>query len=249
MSVVVIGDQAVGKTRMGLALAEPNKHKYVKVLEPDYETLYEQLVNPEKGDTTPSQSKGVVPRLLKLQVTLSNGSTKIIDTTWIDTFGELFNEEWQKDRPQFWKDFQTETLGQAQGIILLLNPWQEILNQRLIDEAPPIFKVGLDDVHNANKWVTTFSSWLDFLSEEQFKRVNHIVICLNKADLCWNLANINQKKAEEYFGLAKQLINNFKSKRVRINNLEPYFFLTTVKNRDLLEAPWLHLAPYIYHNN
>ena len=177
MSVVVIGDQAVGKTRMGLALAEPNKHKDVKVLEPDYETLYDQLVNPEKDDTTPSQSNGVVPRSFTLLVNL-RGGPKIINTTWIDTFGELFNEEWQKERPSSWQDFQKQTLSQSQGIILLLNPWKEILSQRLIDQTEPIFKSDLANLDNANKWMTTFSNWLNFLSEEQFNRVNHIAICL-----------------------------------------------------------------------
>ena len=248
MSVVVIGDQAVGKTRMGLALAEPNKHKDVKVLEPDYETLYDQLVNPEKDDTTPSQSNGVVPRSFTLLVNL-RGGPKIINTTWIDTFGELFNEEWQKERPSSWQDFQKQTLSQSQGIILLLNPWKEILSQRLIDQTEPIFKSDLANLDNANKWMTTFSNWLNFLSEEQFNRVNHIAICLNKADLCWDLAKTDNNNPEKYFEIAKSQINDFKKHRLKIHSLEPYFFITTVKNRDLLEAPWLHLAPYIYHNN
>lgn len=40
MSVIVIGDRAVGKTHMALALAKPNQGSRVQILDPSYKLCF-----------------------------------------------------------------------------------------------------------------------------------------------------------------------------------------------------------------
>ncbi|MEA5531353.1 hypothetical protein VB638_17560, partial [Dolichospermum sp. UHCC 0684] len=50
---------------------------------------------------------------------------------------------------------------------------------------------------------------------------------------------------ESYFGVANQVIRKYKGTEIgsRTN-----FFITTTENQELLELPWLYLAPYLIYN-
>lgn len=249
MSVVVIGDRAVGKSRMGLALAEPSEEPKVQVIEPDYQTLKDEYINVDTGGMTPTRD--IYKRPFKIKVELS--TKRIIESVWIDTPGEIYDLEWQIEHPHAWKEFK-ETLNQSLGIILLLHPYQEQVKPTLIDSTDSIFALDRETLLPAHKWKVDLVNWMKFL-RENCNQVNYILICLNKADLfCSNLDTVGknfqsypsykrQDEALKYFTAAQIEIEKYNRKD------RPFqFFITCVKNRSLLELPWIYLSPYILYS-
>ena len=249
MSVIVIGDRKVGKTHMALALAKEYKGSQVQIIDPSYETLKDELQPADADYIVPTRE--ITKRPVKLKVELHK--PEIIESVWVDTPGEMFDPEWQKDNDDDWNDFK-QNIGQNIGIILLLPPYQEIVSKNLLNQATPDMTLDRDDLMNTQKWCNNLENWLRFLNKN-CSRVDNITICLHKADLfCGNLDLEAQKTQEhpvvrqrqvrnEYFAVAKEVIK--KNNRV----VRPFqFFITSISHRTLLEAPWLYLSPYIlYH--
>ncbi|GGA03383.1 ATP-binding protein [Okeania sp. KiyG1] len=249
MSVIVIGDRAVGKTHMALALAKEYKGSRVRIKDPSYETLRDQLQNVDTGEMI--RTTEITKRPVKLQVELHK--PEIIESVWVDTPGEMFESEWQKDHDIAWNDFKQD-IGQNIGIILLLPPYQQIVSNNLLNQATPDMTLERDDLMNTQNWCNNLENWLKFLNKN-CSRVDNITICLHKADLfCGNLdleaqktqghPVVRQRQVRNgYFAVAKEVIKR--------NNREarPFqFFITSINHRTLLEAPWLYLSPFIlYH--
>ena len=248
MSVIVIGDRAVGKTHMGLALAQPIGEWRVKIIDPSYETLREKLQNVDTGDMVPTRD--MIKRPVSLEVKLKH--RKIIESVWVDTPGEIWETEWQEKNEDDWNDFK-EKIGQNIGIILLLPPYKEIVLNHLLKKASSGMTLDPDQLMNAQGWSNNLEDWLRFFNQ-YCSRVDNIAICLHKADLfCESLDDeaikmqghpVERQKQvrNRYFAVAKEVINR--------NNREvrPFqFFITSISNRILLEAPWLYLSPFILH--
>jgi GTPase SAR1 family protein len=249
MSVIVIGDRAVGKTHMALALAKKNEGLRVKIVDPSYEALREELQNADTGEMVPTRE--IIERPVKLEVDLSH--THRIKSLWVDTPGEWWETEWQRDHYTAWNDFK-QKIGQNIGIILLLPPYQKIVSNNLLNQASPDMTLDRDKLMNAQRWCNNLENWLKFLNQN-CSRVDNIAICLHKADLFCESLDDEARRTEGnpvdrqtqvrngYFAVAKEVINR--------NNREvrPFqFFVTSISHRTLLEAPWLYLSPYIlYH--
>ena len=156
----------------------------------------------------------------------------------------------------FWetqKLFFMQKIGQNIGIILLLPPYQEIVSNHLLNKASSGMTLDPDQIMNTQGWSNNLEDWLRFFNQ-YCSRVDNIAICLHKADLfCQSLDDeatkmqghpVERQKQvrNRYFAVAKEVINR--------NNREvrPFqFFITSISNRILLEAPWLYLSPFILH--
>jgi hypothetical protein len=254
MSVVVIGDRAVGKSHMALALAElallgNSEQKRVIITDPSYEILKNKLQSSDTGYMIPTRE--ITERPIRLEVQLDR--RRIIDSVWIDTPGEIWDAEWPREHPSAWNEFK-QNIGKNLGIILLLPPYQEIVSQELMNRALPGMNLDIEKLMNAERWRRNLDAWLKFLNQN-CSRVNNIAICLHKADLfCENLdaeakeivchpVDRQIRIRNKFFSVAKDVIDR--------NNREerPFqFFVTSISHPILLTAPWLHLSPLIlYH--
>jgi hypothetical protein len=254
MSVVVIGDRAVGKSHMALALAElallgNAEQKRVIIIDPSYEILKDELTNLDTGMMVPTRQ--ITERPIRIEVQLDR--TRIIDSVWIDTPGEIWDDEWQKDHSNAWNEFK-QNIGKNLAIILLLPPYQERVLPELINRASPDMTLEREKLMNAERWRRNLEDWLKFLNQN-CSRVNNIAICLHKADLfCENLdaeakemvchpVDRQSRVRNRFFSVAQDVID-------RHNREErPFqFFVTSVSHPILLTAPWLYLSPLIlYH--
>jgi len=247
MSVVVIGDRAVGKSSTVLELANPYEKKFVEIVEPDYETLKDKYINPDTNQMVPTRTEG--QRSLVLNVQLPGGE-KQINAHWIDTPGEMWDSpQWRKDNPSAWQDFKTR-LNECLGIILLLAPYRDLVSPNTLNP---------EELLTFQAWEIRFTKWLDFFLQD-CSQVEHITICLHKADLFCNVDNvskefqysdsggtqwwkINETARKMYFNQVEKPIKNYHKK----GGKQLQFFITSIKNRGLLELPWLYLSPYILY--
>ena len=246
MSVIVIGDRAVGKTHMALTLAKKDEGLRVKIVDPSYKALREELQSIDTGEMVPTRE--MIKREVKLEVELNH--RKIIKSFWVDTPGDCWETEWQEKNEDDWNDLKQE-IGQNTGIILLLPPYQEIVSKLLLKKASPVMTLDREQLMNSEKWCNNLEDWLKFFNKH-CSRVDNIAICLHKADLfCQSLddeartmqghpVERQRQVRNRYFAVAKEVINR--------NNREvrPFqFFVTSISDRTLLEAPWLYLSRFI----
>jgi len=247
MGVIYIGDRAAGKTHLAMELANP-KSNYVKVTYPDYENLKALLYDDQLESTKATDAMSAShARVLEIQVQLPIGD-KQITLDWIDTPGEIWRSSWQSANPSEWKKF-LETIMQSQGILLIVEPYREILKSG----------VDPDMFITEQQWCNRFERWVDFFRHECSK-VRHLVICLNKADLFCELAqeaskleyipkrskmNWQQRDAyifQRYFRPIQPQIQQINKS---VSGLSVRCFITSIHNRSLLELPWIYLASFL----
>jgi len=245
MSVVVIGDRAVGKTSMVVALAS-DRDGAVKIIEPDPEMLLQDYPEFETGKMALTQGPQERPLVMSVE---RRGGKRKIEVQWIDTPGEAWqSREWQEKNADSWQGI-SQKVSKSQGVILLLPPHRGLVRS------------SSSDLQSSLAWGNRVTWWLNFL-KQNCNEYQHILICLNKADIFCNIekegkkweytpsSSFLYKHSEEvyrrYFNSVNQGIQNFNNKRFG-NTVK--FFLTTIKNRTLLELPWIYLAPHIDNLN
>lgn len=245
MSVIVMGDQGVGKTTLMLELAKSNRGN-VQVISPNLEDLERQLVFGDQVKPTDSIDK--IPMQLKVNLL---GHIKQIDVDWIDTPGEVWRVEdsqWRKSHPQEWHDI-VNSIHNAQFLMIVMAPYREYLKDDLL-AADGLSKKDVR-FRKRSQWKHRFREWINFL-EDNAQAYQHILICLNMADLFCNTNNISTALQQqrsfnwiEYranilpiFGFVKDSIEQFEANRI----LKTQLFITTYKSRILLELPWLYIG-------
>lgn len=238
MSVIVIGDRAVGKTSMVYALIDPREQERVSV-------SVEQGLDYTK--VTPTDELN--PKTLKMVVDLP--VPREIQVQWFDTPGEAFtNRQWRKERSSEW-DGMKQKMSQSRYIVLLLPPDRNSVNPQQLDS-----KDSLDDFQTPEIWERRVIEWLNFINQE-CSAAKHILICFNKADLFCDIeaerqmwlyktsgfswANYSDHVLKCYFKGVEKTVKQYISKnRSRLVT----FFITTNKNRSLLELPWLYIGSF-----
>ncbi|MBD2195239.1 MULTISPECIES: hypothetical protein [Calothrix] len=261
MSVIVIGDRAVGKSSMILGLCEPStQEKYVVVDSDDCRRLQEQL-SPH-GQVLPTENP---INLHFLSIYLRLPRPREITVDLIDTRGEFWGDikatdSPQKQFPSAYQDFM-EKIAQARYIMLLLHPYQELVREEyLVAAANSLDKINKqDDLYPCHVWVKNLQRNLEIL-KNNCPSAKHFFICLHKADLfCnyqeesarwrYNPAGNNDfgtyldRIRTRYFAVARDVIKDFNKNQVGASKLS--FFITTKKDRNLLEIPWLSLGTYL----
>ena len=117
MSVIVMGDQAVGKTTLMLELAKSNRGD-VQVIKPSYEDLERFTIG---GQVMPTDSINSIT--MQLLVNLS-GNFKEIKVDWIDSPGEAWRAEdsrCRKANPLDW-NFLSSCLDNANFLLIVMGP-------------------------------------------------------------------------------------------------------------------------------
>ncbi|MDJ0729297.1 MAG: hypothetical protein QNJ33_04815 [Crocosphaera sp.] len=282
MSVIFIGNRAVGKTSMIVALAKgtvSKKNKNVRIITPNPQDLIEQFSfvpsnnNSEKEgfplasddenfsqkipQTEEIEIAGTyqlqAPRSLLLSVDLPSGVGKEIRVDWIDTPGEAWsNPDWRKKNPEDYEKL-LETVSKSLAVVLLVPPYIRT-NRPIVSRdntKPP-------DQLNMETWRTQLKEWLALI-RKNCSNVKHLVIAIHKADL-WGYDLQKDHEKWQYNAQKRQLINWFKYNQhikdtyfdlaldiIREHNskppyLSPRFFVTTIKNPNLLELPWVYLG-------
>ncbi|NET62302.1 MAG: hypothetical protein F6K47_41210 [Symploca sp. SIO2E6] len=253
MSVTIIGDRKTGKTSMVRALAEHGK--YVKVA--NGQNLVLDLYDPDSkliAGTDEMQERSLV-----VDVDMPATGERRIKVSWIDTPGEFWsNPQQRKDFAGAWQALETK-VSSSQALILLLPPHQGLVQQVLVNNAPSHLQ-PTTRLPTTEQWVNRLAWWLEFL-ERKCRGVKHVLIGIHKADLfCDVLVESNNWRyrpdrggaspwyeyqdyvLDIYFTVASKEIRKYKSTEI---GSRTRFFITTTENQDLLELPWLYLAPYI----
>ncbi|MGB3204166.1 MAG: hypothetical protein WBB28_04195 [Crinalium sp.] len=252
MSIVVIGDRAVGKTSMVVSLADLGT-KHVKVVSPDPQSLVAKRFN--RAENRVAGTAQMTSETLLINVDLPRGEREI-QVLWVDTPGEAFsNKDWRIKHPSAWQDIQQQ-ISESQGVILLLPPHRDLIQPDRLDP-----RTESDDLPTSKAWVTKLQTWLDFFSKN-CANVQHIIICIHRADVFCDV-NYEGKKwrydhsanplwfdydnhiRNTYFSLADQAIREYKSRNYRC---EVRFMITTIDNPNLLELPWIYLGSYLANN-
>lgn len=118
MGVIYIGDRATGKTHLALELVNP-KGEYVKVANLDYDNLRVQLLDENSQPyATPRQMP--YERYLEMEVRLPSGNKQMV-VDWIDTAGDVWDRNLQKDSPEQWNQF-LPLIRNSEGVLLILPP-------------------------------------------------------------------------------------------------------------------------------
>lgn len=252
MGVIYIGDRETGKTSLALELAHPNGN-YVNVLSPDYNHLKSLLYKEDLGRTAPTSAnqQSSEDREIEIEVTLPT-RRKTIYTNWIDTSGEIWRSRWQKDNPDLWRQF-VETARQSEGVFLVLPPYRELV--RTEEGIDP------DEFITKQQWVRRFDRWVNFFHCE-CPNVNHIALCLNKADLLQGIdltreaqqlayhpqnPRMDWRKRNEYIfqRFFRPVRSHIAKLNQRTSGLGIKCFITSIYNRELLELPWIYLGTYL----
>lgn len=169
---------------------------------------------------------------------------------WVDTPGEIWRESWQKNKQTEWKAF-LDTIRGAEGILLIIPPHRDLIIPTL---ANP------DNFITKKQWCNRFERWVQFFRQD-CPKVRHLLLCLNKADLFASDLQVEAQKLaykpyrspltwqqrdqyvlQRYFRPLYPQINELNR---HIQGLSVRCFMTTIKNRDLLELPWIYLGSFL----
>lgn len=252
MSVIVIGNRAVGKTSMIVALAKGTKN--VKVIQPDANSLITRFSNPETGELAGTFNVKD-PMSLSLSINLSSGKGQEFEVRWIDTPGEYWSNIKQREsNPEEWNKL-TETVSKSKSVLLLLPPY-------LYRSRPIKLEEGKEPEElEPETWNKQLKDWLTFL-RKNCPKVQHLLITIHKADLFSNNLDEDEKNwqydpdqlfrwsdydehiRKTYFDLAYDIIREHNSQSPYIS---PQFFVTTIHKPNLLELPWVYLGSHLAH--
>ncbi len=247
--VIYIGDRFSGKTHLAMELTNKADKKYVEVTNLDYDILKSRFYDSTTGSTRATvDTRSTYEEYMEVKVNLRKWKT--ISSFWIDTPGEIWRARWQQKFPDKWQAF-LDSIQEAEGILLVLPPYREIIDPK---------KAVQDDYSTREQWKKRFERWIKFF-EQDCPQVRHLLLCMNKVDLCLT----------EYQDEAKKLAYNPKSQKLswqnkhdyvyrryfrpfssQINRLNKSFrglsvrcFITTIHSRELLELPWIYLGSYL----
>jgi hypothetical protein len=146
-----------------------------------------------------------------------------------------------------------ETLNKIQtadAVLVILEPYREIINPE---------KDNLDHFITRQQWIKKFEKWVDFLLKE-CSQVSHLLICLNKVDLC--PINLTEEAKKLAYDPHYQYLNwqekdsyvyhrYFTPVQSQIQRLNQHrenaarFFVTSIYQRDLLELPLIYISSYV----
>jgi hypothetical protein len=253
LGVIYIGDRRTGKTALMIELACGNP-SYVKVLNPSCSHLKGMFWDdnndrPLRTEVIPGSN--YYSQTIQVEVKLPASSPEI-PVDWLDTAGETWQKTWQENNSDEWQDILTG-VNKSKAIILTLNPYREIINEKLLDPDTKITDFPLQQ-----QWINRFERWVKFFIDD-CPNVMHIILCLNKADLFCNIEaeatelsynpygsrrNWSQRNSyitQKYFYNVSSQINTLNEKKGGIVRC----FITTIKNRPLLELPWIYLGSHL----
>ena len=252
--VIYIGDRETGKTSLALELTNRSNSCYVEVTSAlmDYSILKKRLYDSNKGEMKPTGLDTTVYReTLEVKVKLSRG-WKTISSFWLDTPGEIWRSSWKSNsaNEDKWQTF-IDFVQKAEGILLILPPYREIIDPHQDDPQKHITR---------EQWIKRFDKWINFFRHD-CPKIRHLLLCLNKIDLC--LGEYEDEAAALAYNPDHQKMNwQEKNKYVfyryftpfhdqidqlnrNIDGLSVRCFITTIKNRDLVELPWIYLGAHL----
>lgn len=243
-SAIIIGETFVGKTSMVHTLSNTTS-EYVEVLQGP------------RGQ--PGTTEKIEENTLELSVNLPSGNHPI-SVKWVDTPGELFKGTTCDTTSSQWEKFLNK-IENVNYIILLLHPLQTQLTEKgklkMTDKDMPFCYTTDDSRDNFNKWMEIF--------RQPRLKANFILICRHKFDTCYDqIDDLGKEKKYRHNGYQwqgndngsyfhstktyfKDIENSIDSlKKFRRNQNKPNYdvrhFVTTIKNRSLLELPWIFIA-------
>jgi hypothetical protein len=259
MSIIYIGDRGVGKTCLAMELTN-RQNKYLQVTNLTKEDLQAKpsMYDPALGEVPPTNA--IEQITLQMKAHLNRPLNFSVD--WIDTPGEMWKEsmsqeepEWRRNNPSEWRKF-LQLADRSKGVLLLLPPYREMegLQSRTDSREHFITKT---------QWCNRFDLWVDCF-DRYFPKIQHIALCLNKADLFCHLEREAQElfydpngRGKDWVDRHRYVVRNYfpaiSSKIEEFNRsrrgLAVRCFITSIYNRTLLELPWLYLASYLASDN
>lgn len=254
MSVIFIGDRSVGKSQLVYTLAG-RQYQNVEVTNLTQADLEKDpsFWLPTDQDTNPTTTIEIRPLEMKINLRIPVR----VKASWMDTPGEIWTNDFQQNNPKQWDQLK-QYAQSCQGVILLLPPHRDIVlsfhsKSSNISTAITDKIIQEHRLPNFKQWCGRFDLWVKFFLEHCLN-ANHIIICINKADLFCNIetesAILKTKDwsdrhtyiIDKYFQELKSAIGQINQYR---NGLRVRCFITTKENRFLLELPWCYLGSYL----
>jgi hypothetical protein len=249
MSVIFIGDRSVGKSYLAKRLASPQSQR-VKITNVTEAQLESDPSFYGSGEVLPTQN--IAKRPLEIQVRLT--ASIMVQVDWVDTPGEIWRPQWQQAQPDQWNQLKSYA-SESKGIVVVLPPYRN-LGKGITD--PDL--INLHEIPNQVQWCKRFNRWVKFFLQ-YCPKAQHIVLCINKADLfCSDLEGEARKVAynpgrggmdwvdrnhytiNKYFAPVKDSITQINA---GASGRVVRCFITTIHNRSLLELPWLYLGCFL----
>jgi len=246
MSVIFIGDRAVGKTNFIYHLCSQRVEKVTVT----NRTQADFILSPQ-GNIEPTTSLN--KESLHLQMRLI--APRRVEVQWLDTPGEMWRSDWQQTNALLWQDI-VQQAAESQGIVVLLPPHRDLGirdPQVIIDHEIP----------SAQQWMQRFESrWMPFFLE-RCPRARHIALCIHKADLFLDSQQLQTESQKLVYNPSPRGMDwvdrnrYLKDKYFRpihaqiqaidkaIYGMTVRCFITSTQNRSLLELPWLYLGAYL----
>lgn len=247
--VIYIGDRSVGKTNLALELTNKNK-QYVEVTSLNYDSLKPRLCDSTTGQMFATRDDIAIRKeSMQVEVQLVTG-WKTISSSWLDTPGEIWRNTWQVNNPDQWQLF-LDSIRETEGILLILPPYRDIINPKKDDPNNHISR---------QQWMQRFDKWINFFKQD-CPQVRHLLLCLNKIDLCVvdykaeakelvysprNQKKNWQKKHEYvYYKYFTPFHHQIQELNGSIDGLSVRCFITSIHSRELLELPWIYLGCHL----
>lgn len=217
----------------------------------DYLDLKNQLYDEGHQKTRPTDKDTTVnSRSFDIQIQLPSGP-KSIPLSWLDTPGEIWRKSWQQEKPDEWQKF-LNNLKQSEGILLILPPYRELIR----------FGAKPEEFMTKEQWLKRFDQWTEFFYTD-CKKVRHLLLCFNKADLFCDVAKEGKHLRYEPRGAVMnwQQRDTYVRRRYfsavddKIQSLARGLsggtvrcFVTSIYDRYLLELPWIYLGTFLASN-
>lgn len=248
MSVIVMGDQAVGKSTMMIELARHYLGS-VRVLSPFFEDIEREHIR--AGNILPTDD--IKNTIMEMEVRLPQGYTRQFKVNWIDTPGEAWRVR-EPMKPNKWSSIILTSLREARFLIIMMAPYREIIREELL--ALDNLTIYDQRFRTQTQWVNRLEEWLSFLRDNR-QYGQRILICLNMADLFLTLDELqkflqqfdrlrwddyrNYMLNTRFFMPIQQTMRDYDMKYL----LPTQLFMTTKTNIFSLELPWLYIASCI----
>jgi len=248
-----MGDRAIGKTSMLVALADTSAAQIVKMVKPEPEVFRKTRTDPQTGRAAPTDRN--IEELVVLSVDLP-AATYSLPFRCLDTPGETWeNPNYQITAPDKWREMIDIASNTIYALVFMPPPRTMVKQELVVSDPSHKNYLNIDTLPNREQWLTQFDSKLGFLSEN-CTNLKYILLCLHKADACcdvnqvgsewsydprtgnnWNWTHYNDFVQLNYLRYTSKILRQYTRGTPQVRT-----FLTSTNNRSMLELPWIYLA-------
>jgi len=267
-----MGDRAIGKTSMLVALADTSTAQIVHMVKPNPDKFRREHGRKRKiylptpsdpnnflledvDDGPPAGTDELKEEKIELRVDLPSGRD-IIPFQCFDTPGEAWdNPKYSSIQPKIWSQIE-ERISKSTYVLLFMPPHKKMIDPVRVVSSPTLINyLDVEELLDLGKWKAQLSSRLDFLWNK-CPKLKYVLLCLHKADCFCDVDQIGTKWRYKprggnnwtlYCNSVQQEFLSDASEIIADYSEIPRKprirpFVTSTLNRSMLELPWIYLA-------